>query len=491
LKNYTRKEFIKLSSAAGASLLLSACGIGSEEKGEREKEKVGKDSGVVKKNSTSESPSVHIDLVDKNDPRYDKLRQGFNKRIDKYPAVIALCTSAEEVAAAIKYAKERSLPIVVKSGGHNMEGFSCNDGGMVINLSRMSMLEMLDEDKIRVGPGCTLGVLYDAILPKGRLLPGGSCAGVGLGGLTLGGGYGLFSRKYGLTCDHLLEATMVDGNGNIHTTKDDAELLWALKGGGNGNFGVVTEMVFTTHKAPATMQAHNFKSVKLSSEKALSILQTWMQIAPQLPDSCFSGFVLNGSTLNILITNYEYKDTTLQLLLDTLGKVMDEFHSSGQEVLSKKLKDYYGLTGPVYFRNSCAGLFKGFDDIKGYIGQVFDKIIHTPGMIYQINTLGGKVKDAGFEKLSSFPHRAYDFVSELQAYWEHPSQDKRLAEATTEILKLTEQNGINREYVNYCSLEFSNYETAYYGANYTRLQAIKRKYDPDNHIQHPQSIKAS
>ncbi len=149
-----------------------------------------------------------------------------------------------------------------------MEGFSVNDGGLVINLSKLNKVELLGDNKIRVGPGCTLGNLYDNILPKGRLLPAGSCATVGLGGLALGGGYGLFSRKYGLTCDHLVEATIVDGKGNICSTKNDHELLWALKGGGAGNFGVVTEMVFNTHEAPLTMQAHYFKARKLTAEKA-------------------------------------------------------------------------------------------------------------------------------------------------------------------------------------------------------------------------------
>jgi hypothetical protein len=110
-------------------------------------------------------------------------------------------------------------------------------------------------------------------------------------------------------------------------------------------------------------------------------------------------------------------------------------------------------------------------------------------MIYQVGTLGGKINDPGFEKLSSFPHRADNFVSELQAYWDIPAQDKKLADATSEILKITAQNGITTQYVNYCSLEFSNWENAYYGENYTRLQAIKCKYDPDNNIRHPQSIK--
>lgn len=486
MKAYTRKQFIKLTTATGAAFFLTACGANPENK---KTEKTTRVSDTPVKTVNNSDLSVPLDLVDKNDERYNDLRQGFNKRIDKYPLLIAICSSTEEVAAAVAYGREKGLPISVKSGGHSMEGFSCNDGGLVINLSKMNKVEMLDGNMIKVGPGCKLSYLYDVILPKGRLLPAGSCGTVGVGGLTLGGGYGLFARKYGLTCDHLVEATMVDGNGNIHSTKNDEELLWALKGGGAGNFGVVTEMVFKTQAAPAKLQAHYFKARKLSAVRASAILQTWMELAPELPDACFSGFVLNGSTLNILITNYEPGNNTLQPLLDKLAAVVDEYRSSHVGDLGKMLRNYYGISKPLYFRNSSAGFFKNYQEISGYINMVFEKIVSTPGMIYQVNTMGGKIKDSGFEKLSSYPHRSCDFLSELQAYWGNPSQDKRLADVTSQILNITEQHGITRQYVNYCSLEFSNWENAYYMENYSRLQEVKRKYDPDNNIRHPQSVK--
>jgi len=486
MKQYSRKQFIQLLPAAGAVFFLAACGLGND----NTTKTVTASGAAPKPLPAGNSAATSLDLVDKKDARYDALRKGFNERIDKYPQVIAVCTSAQDVAAAVCYAQDKKLPIAVKSGGHSMEGFSCNDDGMVINLSKMNSVEMLDGGKIKVGPGCTLSNLYDNTLSKGRLLPGGSCATVGLGGLTLGGGYGIFARKYGLTCDHLLEATMVDGQGNIHNTKNDAELLWALKGGGNGNFGIVTEMIFTTHAAPPTLQAHYFKARKLDAERAAAILETWMELMPQLPAPCFSGYVLNGGTLNILITNYEPDDNNLPPLLNKLSAVVDDFHSSRVGALETMVKNYYGVGKPLRFRNSSAGFFKGYSDVAPFIKDIFAKTIATPGMMYQVNTLGGKINDADAEKQSSYPHRGYDFVSELQGYGNSATQDKAIAAVTTEVLKITEQHGINRQYVNYCSLEFSNCEQAYYADNYPRLQAVKRKYDPDDNIRHPQSIKA-
>jgi hypothetical protein len=214
-----------------------------------------------------------------------------------------------------------------------------------------------------------------------------------------------------------------------------------------------------------------------------------MELAPQLPDTCFSGYVLNGSTLNIVITNYGEDTNELQTIINKLSAVTDEFHSSKVGKLAKMLKNHYGSLKPVYFRNSSAGLFKDYNDVATFIKDIFQKIIDTPGMIYQVNTLGGKINDAEFEKSSCYPHRAFNFVSELQAYWYVPSQENKLAEVTTEILKFSENNGVTKQYVNYCSLEFSDWENAYYGKNYSRLQAVKKKFDPDNNIRHPQSVK--
>lgn len=485
MKKYSRKEFIQLSTAAGIALFISSCDNGSD----TSTTKKAPAALPMKQPPAVAKQAIKLDLVDKNSDRYNILRRGFNTRIDKHPRVIAVCNNTEEVAAAVKYARENNLPVAIKSGGHSMEGFSCNDDGMVINLSKMSDVKLLDGGIIQAGPGCVLSNLYDNILPHGRIVPAGSCATVGLGGLTLGGGYGIFSRKYGLTCDHLLEATMVDGNGNIVSTKDDEELLWALRGGGTGNFGIVTEMKYRSHEAPATLQAHYFKARKLDPERAAAILEKWMAIAAKLPDTCFSGYVLNGTTLNILITNYGTPTPAFKAQLADLATVTDEFHSSHAGKLQTMLRNYYGVGNPLYFRNSSAGFFDGYHNVAPFIKDVFAQTINTPGMIYQVNTLGGKIKDPAFEHASCYPHRAHDFVSELQAYSTTPAQHERTAHITTEVLKLTEQNGISTQYVNYCSLEFSDWEHAYYGDNYSRLQAIKRKYDPDDIIRHPQSIR--
>jgi len=433
----------------------------------------------------------NVTYYKKTDVQYDKLRQGFNKRIDKQPAVIALCKNTQGVAEAVKYAIEHKLPVAIKSGGHCMEGFSCNNGGMVINLSELNKTEWINDEVLKVGPGCKLAELYDFILPNGRILPGGSCGSVAIGGLTLGGGYGLTARKYGLACDSLMEVTMVDGRGNIVNTAADKELLWACKGGGNGNFGVITEMKFKTSKAPVSMESFRFKTHNITTAKAKMILQKWFTVSATLPPGCFSAYVLNGKTLYILLSNIDRHTTAVEKAIGELSPVSEKTTRTKPQPIAAALKVFYGESAPMYFKNASVGLYKSFADVERCIDKVMDIVLATPGMIYQVNTLGGNIQNAAFEAGSAFPHRDRLFFSELQSYWQRPAQGARFIERFATIQNIFAQNGIDAQYRNYPDINLKNWQHLYYGHNYERLQQVKKTYDPDNIIQHEQSVQQS
>jgi FAD/FMN-containing dehydrogenase len=479
---YTRKQFLRLGAAAGAGALLSS----------RNSTFLGQGQNALPPGThAAQAPSASqpsFEIVRQEDPRWAELRKVYNKRILKTPQVIAPCSSTKDVAAAIAHAREHRLAVAIRSGGHSMEGFSSNDGGMVIHLGNMNSVELRGDQTVKVGPGCTLAHLYDELLPKRRLVPAGSCGTVGIGGLTTGGGYGLFSRKYGLTCDHLLEATVVDGQGVVRATRDDPELLWAIRGGGAGNFAVVTEMIFRTHLSPPTMQAHHFKSRGLDARRAAKILEAWFSFAQQLPISCFSAYVLNGSTLNVLVTNFEYHSDALERLLTEFAAFTDQRRTGKPGDLAASLRHYYGSLVPLYFKNASAGFYQDFSNIRDCIVEVLERCLQAPGMIYQVNTMGGNISNPDFEAVSCYPHRGYKFLSELQAYWQNPAKEGQMTAAFREIQDLFWKNGVRAQYINYCSLDFKNWEQAYYGNNYSRLQAVKKKYDPGNVIHHPQSV---
>ena len=431
----------------------------------------------------------HVLYYKKGDASYEILRTGFNKRIDKYPQIIAQCFDEIGISEAIKLAIKKKMPIAVKSSGHCMEGFSCNNDGMVINLSSINTIEWLDKNTIRVGTACTLSTLYAEILPKGKYLPGGSCAGVAIGGLTLGGGYGLLSRKFGLTCDNLSAVKMVDGNGQIVSSDNNSELLWGCKGGNNGNFGVVSTLTYKLNDAPANMQSFKFRSFKVSTNRAKSLMENWFKISKNLPNDCFSAFVLNQQTVYILLTNTGMLSGALKKSIEQLKSISDKSTQSVQQPLAQALKNYYGRQYPLNFKNASAGLYKDYDTIAGCANEAIDIVRNTPGMIYQINTLGGKIQQSDFDTASSFPHRAFNYFSELQTYWEQPSQQSKLLLRFQEVQDVFFKHGIKAQYRNYPDINFKNWESSYYAQNYLRLKQLKNKYDPNDLFRFEQSVR--
>jgi len=223
-------------------------------------------------------------ILGSNDVRYDKLRSLFNSDVERKPKWVAQCKTEEDIQRAVGLAINEDLPVAVKSGGHCFIGSSVNNGGMSINLRSLDKKVYLPkQQKLITGPGVKLGELYDLLLPYDRLLPAGSCAGVGIGGLTLGGGYGLFARQHGLTCDHLTRVRMVTGTGEIVDSENDPDLLWACRGGGNGNFGAITSMEFQTQSAPKNLGAQRLTAKGLNEKQMLSLVQNWFEVTEGLP----------------------------------------------------------------------------------------------------------------------------------------------------------------------------------------------------------------
>lgn len=186
------------------------------------------------------------DLITPTDPLYDEARTIYNAMIDKRPALIARCENADDVIAAVNFARQNGLPLAVRSGGHNGAGLALVDDGLVIDLSPMKGIRVdPDARTVRVEGGCTWGEVDQATGAHGLAVPSGIISTTGVGGLTLGGGHGYLSRKYGLTIDNLLAVDMVlaDGRQVVASAEENQDLFWAVRGGG-GNFGVATSFLF-------------------------------------------------------------------------------------------------------------------------------------------------------------------------------------------------------------------------------------------------------
>ncbi len=427
-------------------------------------------------------------IFTRDDARFEALRAGYNKRLSFLPKYIAACTSTQEVQAALQLASEQDLPVAIRSGGHCFEGFSSNNGGLVINVSRMKTVQWQSKENVTIGAGCVLAEIQSALFARRRLLPSGSCGSVGISGLTLGGGYGFFSRSHGLTCDNLLGLSLVTPDGREVDTDHDPELLWACRGGGLGNFGVVTALRFRTQPMPPRFDSQVLRFRNLDSSRFSELLTAWFSVSKTLPNAAFSAFVLNGRTLTVLITSHDGA-VDLASLAAPLRALATQVEPLLKTPLPQAMPRYHGRKGSINFKNASAGLYRGLEDLLPLAEQLFEQVVAARGVVFQINTLGGRIADPAFAQGSCYPHRHLPYLGELQAYWERPQDAPRLIATFEGIQGLFRKQGITAHYVNYPDLGFTDWEQSYYGDHYARLQAVKQRYDPHELLRYPQGVK--
>ncbi len=215
---------------------------------------------------------------------YNTKKEICNARFDLCPAVLAYCESATEVSDCIKIATKYGVDIRVRSGGHQHEGMCSANGVLVIDLSSMNQILDINEEKqeATIQAGKKLIEVYNELGDAGYVIPAGGCESVRPGGLVQGGGWGPWSRKLGLTCDNLISATLVDAQGDIKTISatEHKDLFWAIRGGGGGNFGVITEYVFTITKLPEHVMP--FFSIYFGKDDLEKVLRGYIALMPEL-----------------------------------------------------------------------------------------------------------------------------------------------------------------------------------------------------------------
>jgi FAD/FMN-containing dehydrogenase len=226
--------------------------------------------------------SLRGPVIGRSHLEYDEARKLYNAMIDKRPLLIARCADVGDVIAAVNFGRDNKLPIAIRGGGHNGPGLGSVDDGLVIDLSTMKGVRVDPKQKrVRVAPGCTTGDVDHGTQAFGQAVPFGIISTTGVAGLTLSGGHGYLSRQYGLAVDSLLEADVVLADGRFVTASEteNADLLWALRGGG-GNFGVVTSFLFRTH--PVSMVYGGPIAFDLAD--APTVMKWFREFQPSAPD---------------------------------------------------------------------------------------------------------------------------------------------------------------------------------------------------------------
>ncbi|HWP96967.1 MAG TPA: FAD-binding oxidoreductase [Syntrophomonadaceae bacterium] len=438
------------------------------------------------------------EVVTPDDPVYEGARQEWNRAIQKYPRVIVYCYDNDDVSNAICWARENRVSIRIRSGGHNYEGYSVGNNILVIDISRMNGLK-LDRSRnlLHVQGGVRNRQLYEFVSSKGYPFPGGTCPSVGVSGYTLGGGWGYTCRYFGLGCDNLVELEMVDYTGRVLTANKyhNADLFWACRGAGGGNFGVVVSMNFSL---PPKVERVTFIEISYphaSSSSQVEFLNVWQNWLPDADEriginarlfnskedgiGIFARGIFFGSPENareILqpFTDISGAELTLQYIsfLDAIEQIEATYPPS------EKFKSTGRFTHRQY----------SIEEIEKLVGLIQER---PKGSVYVsliVYALGGAVQDVS-KHATAFYYRNAQYILAIESLWINP----QFAEANIKWVqqKFRYIRSITRgSYVNFPYNSLMNYEQAYFGQNKYRLEKIKRKYDPFNIFSFPQGIKS-
>jgi FAD/FMN-containing dehydrogenase len=435
------------------------------------------------------------------DPDYDKVRTLWNAMIDRRPAVIVQCADAGDVPHAIAFARDNGLEISIRGAGHNIAGNAICDNGLMIDFSRMKTVRVdAPERRAYVEPGATLADFDEEVQKHGLATPVGINSTTGISGLTLGGGFGWLTRKYGTTIDNLISADVItaDGKKVRASESENADLFWAIRGGG-GNFGVITQYEFKLHPVGpeilAGLLVFPFEQAKRvltqyreSIETTPEDLNVWavLRQAPPLP---FLPKDVHGKEVVILALFYSGDITQGKRLIEPLRDFGD-LHGEqiGVQPYTQWQKAFDPLLTPGarnYWKSHNLTVLSdgGLDTMIEFAGRM-----PSPQCEIFIGLLAGAANRVPADSMA-YANRDAKFVLNVHARWDNAADDKRCIGWARDFFESSAPYASGSVYVNFMTGDEVDRIAAAYGANYERLVQIKRKYDPENIFHLNQNIK--
>ncbi len=422
-------------------------------------------------------------------PEYDEARRTINITLDRYPLAIVRAATAGDVKTAVTFARDHSLPLAVRSGGHSLAKLSVVDDALVVDLSTMKRVQIDPHTRIgRVQPGATSGDLAGPANAHGLALTTGDTHSVGMGGLVTGGGIGFMVRKHGLAIDSLLEAQVVTAAGEIVTASETEhpDLFWAIRGGG-GNFGIVTE--FTFRLAPVGEVLGGALVLPATRE----VIRGYLEYSTSAPDDLTTIANVMYAPPAPFIPEQRMGELVLMIWLVWTGSLADgERALAPLRALAEPVADAISpIPYPVIYRFTdfaaephAASIRMMFaDDLSDdAIDATLDAMKHasSPFALIQIRGLGGEMARVGRDA-TAFAHRDRRYFVAIINVWLDATEDALPHETwTQELWSILRPEG-DGVYVNFLENEGEGrIREAYPEATYARLAEIKRRYDPEN-----------
>ena len=436
------------------------------------------------------------------DSNYDEVRKIWNAMIDRRPAAIVRCAGADDVQQAIAFARDHKLELSIRGAGHNIAGNALCENGLMIDLSTLKKVRVeADKKRAHVDPGATLHDFDEAVQAHGLATPVGINSTTGIAGLTVGGGFGWLTRKYGMTVDNLVSADVVtaDGTKRLTNSNENADLFWAIRGGG-GNFGVVTRFEFQLHPVgpeilaglmvfPFRQAKQVLQSYRRFAESAPEELTVWvvMRKAPPLP---FLSQDVHGKEVVVLAIFYAGDIAKGQKLIDPIRSFGD-LH--GEHVGAQPYVQWQQAFDPLLApgaRNYWKSHY--FTELRD---EALDAIISFAGNMPSphceafIGVLSGAANRVSPDAMA-YAHRDVKFVLNVHGRWEQASEDQKCIDWSRRLFAACTPYASGGVYVNFMTDdEGGGRITAAYGSNFERLAQIKKKYDPQNLFHLNQNIK--
>ncbi|HZX03658.1 FAD-binding oxidoreductase [Kribbella sp.] len=402
-----------------------------------------------------------MELIGAEHELYDVLRRPAQPQYEQVrPRAIARCENAEDVAEALAYARTHDLPVVARGGGHCFAGRSSTTG-LMLDLSPMSCVSV-EGSVATIGAGARLAAVYRELHECGLTIPAGCGPTVGIAGLTLGGGLGLLGRRYGLTCDRLVAATVVLADGNVVVCDEQryADLFWALRGAGGGQFGVVTALVFAAVPSPA---ATRFR-ISWPRDRAAEVIDAWQHWAPDAADDITASLTVTADRAEVFGATLVPFDPGP--FADGAVEVRDDLSWPD---LKRSLSEGEPDDRVLHSRSEFVRTALPHATIAELLGTGCDLNFTPMGGAYNRVPPGA----------TAFAHRDERFLLE------HVAPDRA---AVRRSWSTAHPHASGHTYPNFPDPDLTDWPTAYHGANYERLLRIKQKYDPTNTFHFPQSL---
>ncbi|UZF92490.1 FAD-binding oxidoreductase [Bosea sp. NBC_00550] len=439
-------------------------------------------------------------ILDASDAAYDEARAIWNGMVDRRPGLIIRCMAAADVVSAVRFARDNGLLVSVRGGGHGIAGNAVCDGGLMIDLSQMKSVRVdAASERAWVEPGALLADVDRETQAAGFIVPTGINSTTGIAGLTLGGGFGWITRKFGLTLDSLVSVEVVTADGELRRVSEaqDPDLFWALRGGG-GNFGVVTAFEFRLHKfGPQVLSGlvvHPFS-------EAETVLREYRQALEFAPDELTCWAVMRQAPpLPFLPAEWHGKEVLI-LAMCYCGDIAEGNKATARlRSIGTPIADVVGATPFTAWQQAFDPLlapgarnyWKSHDFAElsdTTIRLLIGAACHLPSpeceiFIAHVGGAAGRVAaDA-----TAFPQRSSHFVMNVHARWREPAMDQACIGWARELFDATRPLSAGTAYINFMPADETDRVQEAYGGSYHRLATLKQRYDPSNLFRMNQNV---